>query len=365
MALRKRFRILWPGYTTPPYAQERKEGVDMVTIRMIAEKCGCSAATVSKALNGAPDVSSETARRIRKVAGELGYMPNAAARALKTSRSYHFGVLFEDDSNSGLTHEFFSCILNSFKHRAEELGYDIFFISHQLGGRNISYAEHARYRNCDGVVIATVDYTAPEVLDLVNCGIPVVTIDYTFDNCGSVLSDNVQGMRELVTYVHSLGHTRIALIHGEDTAVTRSRVDSFHRTCRELKISVPEEYIIPGRFHDPAFAEDATRKLLALKDRPTCILYPDDISYIGGMNAIERMGLSVPEDICAAGYDGINMSQVLRPRLTTLKQDAERMGTLAAEELAKAVEEGKRYIPGRIVVPGEVIPGETVRKITM
>ena len=66
----------------------------MVTIRMIAKKCGCSTATVSKALNGAPDVSAETAERIRAAAAEMGYTPNAAARALKTSRSYSFGVLF-------------------------------------------------------------------------------------------------------------------------------------------------------------------------------------------------------------------------------------------------------------------------------
>ena len=123
----------------------------MVTIKMIAQKCGYSVATVSKALNGAPDISAETAEFIRKTAGEMGYMPNSAARALKTTRTHNFGVLFEDNTNSGLTHEFFSHILESFKHRAEELGYDISFISDHLGGRDISYTEHARYRSCDGV----------------------------------------------------------------------------------------------------------------------------------------------------------------------------------------------------------------------
>lgn len=335
----------------------------MVTIKMIAAKCGYSAATVSKALNGAPDISAETTAYIRKIAGEMGYMPNSAARALKTTRTHNFGVLFEDDTNSGLTHEFFSRILNSFKRRAEELGYDISFISDHLGGKNISFAEHARYRSCDGVVIASVDYTTQAVLDLVSCGIPVVTIDYDFNDCGSVFSDNVQGMQDLVRYVHSLGHTRIAFIHGEDTAVTRSRIASFYRTCGELGITVPKEYVISGNFHNPASSGLATRKLLALKNPPTCILYPDDISYIGGMNECERQGVSIPGDISAAGYDGIRLSQMLRPRLTTLHQDAELMGTCAAEELARAVEEGKQYIPRRIVVPGKVLAGDTVRQI--
>jgi len=335
----------------------------MVTIRMIAKKCGCSTATVSKALNGAPDVSAETAERIRAAASEMGYMPNAAARALKTSRSYSFGVLFEDATNSGLTHEFFSRILNSFKHRAEELGYDICFISDRLGGRDISYTEHARYRNCDGVLIASVEFSDPGVVDLMNSGIPVLTIDYIHDNCGSVQSDNLQGIRDLVQHIHSMGHRKIAFIHGEETAVTKLRVAGFYRICRELGLEVPEEYVISAFYHDSAASAEATKKLLALKERPTCILYPDDISYLGGLNELEKQGLSVPDDISTAGYDGIKLSQILRPRLTTLYQDGEQMGTLAAEELARAVEEGKLYIPGRVVVPGKVLPGRTVREI--
>jgi len=335
----------------------------MVTIKMIANKCGYSLATVSKALNDAPDIGAETKELIRKVASEMGYMPNSAARALKTSRSHIFGVLMEDTTNSGLTHEFFSLILESFKRRSLELGYDITFISDRLGGREISYAEHARYRSCDGVLIAVADYSDPSVQELVNSGIPVVSVDYIFDKCASVQSDNIQGMRDLVQYVYSMGHRKIAFIHGEETAVTRQRVASFHRTCRELGLEIPPEYLVPGIFHDPAVSGIATRKLLEMKDPPTCILYPDDISYIGGMNEIERMGLSIPGDVSTAGYDGIRMSQYLRPRLTTLKQDAKGMGELAAEELVKAVEEGKYYIPNRIVVPGVVLTGDTVKKL--
>ena len=335
----------------------------MVTIKMISQKCGYSAATVSKALNGAPDIGAETAERIRAIAAEMGYTPNAAARALKTTRTHNFGVLFEDATNSGLTHEFFSHILNSFKHRAEERGYDISFISNNLGGRVVSYTEQARSRNYDGVVIASVDYTNQAVRDLVYSGIPVVTIDYEFNNCGSVMSDNIQGMRDLVTYIHSLGHRKIAFIHGEDTAVSRQRIASFYRTCRELKIDIPEEYVISGFFHDPAASGIATRKLMELKNRPSCILYPDDISYIGGMNELERMSISVPDDVSVAGYDGIQLGQIIRPRLTTLHQNAELMGSSAADELVRAVEEGKLYIPQRIVIGGNVLPGETVRAI--
>ena len=79
----------------------------MVSLKTIAEKCGVSTATVSKALNGQKDIGEETRSRIKKVAEELGYFPNAAARALKTRRSYTVGVLFEEEAGRGLTHEYF------------------------------------------------------------------------------------------------------------------------------------------------------------------------------------------------------------------------------------------------------------------
>ena len=87
----------------------------MVSLKTIAEKCGVSTATVSKALNDQRDISEETKSRVRKTAEALGYFPNAAARALKTNRSYNIGVLFEEEAGSGLTHEYFSGVLNGLK----------------------------------------------------------------------------------------------------------------------------------------------------------------------------------------------------------------------------------------------------------
>lgn len=335
----------------------------MVTIRMIAKACGCSTATVSKALNGASDVSTETAERIRAAASHMGYTPNAAARALKTSRSYSFGVLFEESSDIGLAHEFFARILNGFKCRSEELGYDISFISHRLGGREISYLEHVRYRNYDGVLIANLDATEAAVLELLSSGIPAVTIDYVYDQCSSVLSDNVGGIRQLVHHVYNLGHRKIAMIQGDANTVSRIRLASFYRTCRELGLEIPDEYVVSAFFRDPPSASLATQKLLALPDPPTCIFYPDDYAYVGGMNEIERMGLSIPEDISTVGYDGLELIQAFHPQLTTLRQEATQMGTAAAEELVRAVEEGKSYIPNVITIPGHVLAGGTVKNL--
>ena len=327
----------------------------MVTITDISQRCNVSRATVSKALNGHSDINAETAAHIRQVAKEMGYLPNATARALKLGRSHNIGVLFVDKTSSGLSHEYFSRILESVKQEAERSG--------DIGTLHMDYYEHAKYRNCDGVIIASVDFTDPAVIKLVNSDIPTVTLDYVFDSRSAVLSDNVAGMAELVRYVYDKGHRKIAFIHGEPTSVTQKRLGSFHKTCAELGLTIPEAYIEAGTFHDPKASGLATRRLLALKDRPTCILYPDDFSFIGGMNELEKQGVSIPGDMSVAGYDGILLSQVLRPRLTTYRQDAEAMGQEAAKQLVEIIERPKEWIPRQITIPGRLLTGDTVRAI--
>ena len=334
----------------------------MVTLRMIAERCGVSIASVSKALNGASDLSQATSMRIRRVAEEMGYMPNAAAKALRTNRSYTFGIIFEEAVQHGLTHEFFSRILNSFLQRSEALGYDVLFLGAQPGGRSLGYADHARYRNCDGVfLIAGSDVFENIVGDVRMADCPIVCIDYEFDGVSSVVSDNEHGMRKLVEYAIQLGHRRIAFIHGENTNVTRARLRSFFTVCAEKGIKVPPEYVVPSVYHNAECAQVAVRALLDLPEPPTCVLFPDDFSYIGGMNEFRNRGLNVPADISAAGYDGMLLSQSIWPRLTTLRQDAEGMGVRAAEILARQAENGPPYPVERAVLQGVIVPGETIR----
>ena len=335
----------------------------MVTIKDISERCGVSRATVSKALNGHTDIGADTIAQIRRVAKEMGYLPNATARTLKLGRSHNIGVLFVDKTGSGLKHEYFSLILESLKVEAERRGYDITFISKDIGEFQMDYYEHTKYRNCDGVVIASVDFSDPAVIKLIASEIPTVTLDFVYDNRTSVLADNIGGMSTLVNYVYEMGHRRIALIHGEDTSVTQKRMVSFYKTCATLGISVPEYYVKPAMYHDPKSSGLATRELLALSDRPTCIFYPDDFSFIGGMNELERQGISIPDDMSVVGYDGILLSQVLRPRLTTYLQDAQAMGQAAAARLVEAIEQPKTCLPQQIMISGKLLKGDTVKDI--
>lgn len=333
----------------------------MVSMKDIAKRCGVSVATVSKALNGQVDVGEETRSRICAAAEEMGYMTNSAARALKTNRTYHLGVLFVDERRSGLAHEYFSSVLESFKVEAESHGYDITFINHNVGGRPTSYLQHCRYRGVDGVVIACVDFNDPRVRELVESGIPLVTIDHVFNNRLAVVSDNVSGVEALVHYVYEKGHRKIAFLHGERTSVTENRMIGFYRACEELGLEIPPEYIRECVYHDPDRCAQVTREILELPDRPTCILFPDDYSYIGGMNALNNAGLRVPEDISAVGYDGIHLARVLQ--LTTYSQDTKALGATAADRLIRLIEHPKTTLPEQISIPGYLVEGASVRQI--
>ena len=213
------------------------------------------------------------------------------------------------------------------------------------------------------MVIACVDFDDPQVLELVNSRLPVVTIDHVFNNRAAVVSDNVRGMEELVRYVYSKGHRRIAFIHGERTSVTENRLTGFYRACDELGLEIPEEYVREGVYHDPDRCAELTQELLKLEVPPTCILMPDDISSIGGGNAIRRMGLRIPEDVSVAGYDGIQIASVMSPALTTYRQDTQALGKTAAAKLIELIEKPRTALVDRILIPGRLVEGASVQAI--
>ncbi len=330
----------------------------------ISARCGVSVATVSKALNDHSDISDLTKRRIRSIAQEMGYFPNSSARALKTNRTFNLGILFVDRARNGLTHDYFAHVLDSFKVTAEAKGYDLTFINCNKSNQRMTYLEHSRYRGVDGVVIAHVDFNQEEVEELIRSDLPVVTVDHSFDSKPSVISDNITGIGDLVRYIASRGHRKIAYINGGDrSSVTRNRLGAFYKTMDELGIPVEEAYMADGDYRNPAACCEVTKKLLDLEDRPTCIMYPDDLAAIGGINAIKERGLSIPEDISIAGYDGIDVARYLEPKIATIQQDTVRIGSTAAEKLIGMIEHPKTTLIDRAVIKGTLLPGDSVKDL--
>jgi LacI family transcriptional regulator len=336
----------------------------MATIQELSERCGVSVSTVSKALNGYSDISERTRNLIIKAANEMGYFPNANARALKLKRTYNLGVLFHTLTDLGLKNEYFAHILDFLREEAALSGYDITFIENNIGKRKMSYLEHCQYRHFDGICIVCADYERDEeAARLVNGGFPVVTIDYSFQKAYSIISDNYGGMKQLTNFILHQGHKKTAFIYGTPSLVTRNRIDGFVDTMEEAGLHVPTGYLRESRYRNSLLAEEQAMKLLQLPERPTCIIAPDDSSAVGVVSGIRKSGLQLGKDISVAGYDGMDIQQFIGVKLTTVKQDRETIGREAAKKLIRLIETHNEEVLDTVFIKQTLLIGNSVRRI--
>lgn len=334
-----------------------------VTLKDIARECGVSFSSVSKALKGSPEIGQATIKLVVETAARMGYHPNSAARALRTNRSYDIGVIFEDSTGSGLQHQYFAEIFDSINVSANIVGYSITFLN-SMNKVDSSYIGQALHRGCDGVIIvSTQDFTRDDIKSIFQSKIPFSVLDYSgcAEKC-SVMSDNYGGMCTLVEYVISKGHRKIAYIHGEDSTVTELRLKAFSDTLARHGIEIDSSLVKQARYYDANASEKITESLLMQNERPTCILYPDDFAYLGGLKTLTRFGLVPGKDISTAGYDGILISALLSSPLTTYAQNANELGAMLVRKLISQIE-GIENQSKTSLVSGKLIEGETVVQI--
>lgn len=276
-------------------------------------------------------------------------------------RNYSLGIVFQDEAGSGLAHDFFSGILNSFKLEAEKEGYEITFVNtRKCEDEDRSILEHVRARGFDGVAFICADVKNPKVIEVIESDIPVITIDEAYNGVCSILSDNAQGIRNLVYYIAEMGHKKIAYMYGDMTTVTSLRIKNFMEACEEMRIDVPPEYLRASRFRDTEKATFETEELLRLPDPPTCIIYSDDYAAIGGMNIIKARGLEIPGDISIAGYDGLDIPSQYDPQITTIKQDVKKIGQSAAAKLIEIIEHPDTASIKDVFIDTELVKGASV-----
>ena len=171
-------------------------------------------------------------------------------------------------------------------------------------------------------------------------------------------------MRQLLEYAISCGHRRIAFVHGHNNSVvTRTRIQQYKNTMAMHDLPVPPEYIKESEYDNISLTRRMVRELLQMPERPTCVILPDDIAYLGAQDAAREYNLRIPDDISFAGYDGIPITQSLRPQLTTIHQDSTQMGRLAAEQLIRVVRDPRSASKLPVILPVELIEGGTIGKI--
>ncbi len=333
----------------------------MATIYDIAKKSGFAPATVSKALNNYPGVNEESRNKILAVAKEMGFQPNSAARALRTSKSYSIGVVLGLDGKVGVNQLLLMNILNSFQDYVEKKGYDIILLTKTKTKQGTyTYFDHINKRHVDGILVFG-NYYKEEIKELLSLSIPIVGFDYIGTKINGVTSDSYDKYFTLTEKLIELGHNNIVFFYGEQNIITEERIKGFKDALEKHSISFNESSIIETNYYDIETNHKATLEVLKRENPPTAILYPDDYSSLGGFTAIEQLGLSIPDDVSIAGFDGIEICRNTFPPLTTVKQDTFSIGLQLAKDLLKQIA-GNNEMKNIKVVKSELIITSSISK---
>ncbi|GEM02754.1 LacI family transcriptional regulator [Halolactibacillus halophilus] len=334
-----------------------------VTIYDIAKATGFSITTVSKVLNNYPDVGKKTREKILKTVDEMGYFPSSYARTLTTKKSYTLGVIYMESLGIGLKHSFFNAIIQAFKQVVELEGYDLLFIANKIGDEKKSYLDHFKYRGVDGVVVFSSENDDDELEKVIQSDLPSVIIDLDSTDTNVIYSDNYRGIEMALKYFLELGHTKIAHIAGhQNTFSGIERMKGFLKATKQLGIQIPPSYIVNGGFFSIEGGKEAMQQLLVLNDRPTAVFASSDTMAFGAMKAIQEAGLRVPEDISIIGYDNVEWSDYVTPRLTTVKQDVDKIGADAARILMGSIN-GEKTAYTKEVVPVSLIKRDSCSEL--
>ncbi|MFD2215149.1 LacI family DNA-binding transcriptional regulator [Metabacillus endolithicus] len=304
-----------------------------LTIKDIAKMAGVSPGTVSKIINNYGGISEKTKKKVLDIIQETGYQPTFSAKALATKKSNLIGLIYAGKVNVEFTHPFFNEVVTSFKKTIGSLGYDIIMFSNeQFYKDNGSYLARCRHFHVDGCVIIAGEEVEDAIYELVREEIPCMGIDLELSGpkASFVMSDNVNLSRKVIQHFYLQGIRNIGFIGGqEDSAITMFREKGARETMDQLGLEIHQEWFQYGDFHEES-GYQAMKKILETNSYPRAIFAVSDMMAFGAIDAIREKGLRVPEDISVIGCDDIDACRHSSPKLSTIRQDKEQLGKLAA-----------------------------------
>jgi len=307
----------------------------MVRLKDIAQRANVSVMTVSKALRDAADVSEATKLRIRKLAQEMGYVPDSAAQGLRTRTTRSFGIII-----STTTNPIFARVLMAIEQRAYEMGYDMVLThSHDLPEREERCIYRLLSRRVDGIFISPVYRLSNEAQayqELENRETPVIILGHTAGFCSNFLNietDDVQGSYDVTQHLLAEGHRRIAFLSGPLAAPwTQERLEGYRRALREHGIDPDDKLVFQaGRTVEDGIT--ATMQMISEKSDATAVQAVNDLVAVGCMRVLINQGLKIPEDMAVAGFGNLLISENAPMALTTTRQPKFTLGTAAMEAM--------------------------------
>ena len=311
----------------------------MATIRDVARLAGVSVATVSRVINKTDSVNPETAGQVRKAIEQLQYEPNAVARGLAGKKMGIIALILPDILNP-----FFPALTRGVEDIAHKKGLTVILgNSDDLGLKESSYIKALKKKYVDGFIFASNTIREEDVEALRKEGIPIVLLDRGLStaSCAVIRSNNREGAKLAVQHLIEQGCQKIAHIYGPQEFITaRERMLGYEEVAGGLSEYSPS-LMVSGNF-DIESGRKAVEQLLARHPDLDGIFAGNDLMAIGALKALHERGIPVPEQVKVCGFDGIGLTEITEPELTTVAQPVYEMGGLAAQVLLDEIESGIR-----------------------
>ena len=315
---------------------------------------GLSVSTISKALNGCPDISEATRNRVVTAAHDLGYHPDAAARNLRRRRSDKIGLMvntpmaYISESLSGL----FPGMASALEQSSANL---ILYLSAIKDPLN-ELVQICRSREVDGIIMfwSADNQAAIDILEEEN--FPYVFMDRRVEhpNASYVVPEKYVGAYELTNHLISLGHTRIGFMTRPSQQTTNAdRLRGYQQALSDAGIPYEEDLVIPTKIEaDSGYQE--MLYFLDMSEPPTATIAFHDLVAVSAFNAIRDRNLRIPEDIALAGFDDLPSSRMTNPPITTVRYSYRELGKKVVESLIKRIDD-KDGDPIQLTIPTEVV----------
>ena len=302
----------------------------------VARRASVSQAVVSYVLNASSSVTipAATRERVLAAAAELGYVPNSAARSLRTQKTMTIAGVIPD-----ITNPFYPAFERGIQDVAEANGYDL--VTYNTDGnvaKELKSLRFAREGRVDGLVMTPFHVTPADLEPLLEIGVPVVMLGgdheiWAAHGVDSHSIENERAARDAVAYLLDRGHSRLGMISGEaGTPPRERRVRGYLQALSEHGIPREPVLIRSGDFTE-AGGYQGMKDLLRLRPLPTAVFCANDLLALGAMVALREAGLDVPADMAVVGFDDIPAARFVTPALTTVAQFPEQLGRRCAELL--------------------------------
>jgi LacI family transcriptional regulator len=325
----------------------------MVNSRDVARVAGVSQATVSRVINNNPGVSAPARERVLQSMRQLGYAPNANARALITGRTNLLGLMV-----SNITNPFYPEVVQAVAAAALRHGYNLVLGNAEEEPRlQAEYLRLLMQQRVDGIIISSLLSSSREFVEpLVAMKQPIVLINRVMDGLkvDTVVIDNVAGGRLATEHLVELGHREIAYVGGRpDTSTNRDRFRGYRAALRDHGIVLNRRLVSMGDY-SRVCGYQAMRSLLKTGRRVTAAVCADDSLAFGCLDAMFDAGLTSPEDLAVIGFDDSPLASMRRIGLSSIRAPMEEMGEVAVSLLLSRISGRRSGGPKRVVFPAQL-----------